>query len=275
MTEHHPLGYGETLRRRREQRGLSLNDVAVRTRVRKAYLQALEEEDLAMLPGSAYAVGFLRIYARYLDLDAAPMVAALTGKSVPDDESADAEGAVAVQRSKSRSGRASIGKAGAGKSWWLLLFVVLVLAGGGALFYLPNQSVAPVPVPPVAPPAEPPVPAVPVPALSPVPLQPPAPEATSTPAVEVVELPVLPPAGAVVRIVAAGTGVVKVTLDGQESRSYELQPEQQLNWKVGSQLQLELSAPALIHCWVDEQEVPLAEQVAVKLVPVSSTKAPR
>ena len=51
------------------------------------------------------------------------------------------------------------------------------------------------------------------------------------------------------RVVAAGAGVMKVTLDGQDSRDYELQTEQKLNWKVGSQLQLELSAPSLIRCW--------------------------
>jgi hypothetical protein len=57
-----------------------------------------------------------------------------------------------------------------------------------------------------------------------------------------------------------------VTLDGQESRAYQLAPEQQLNWKVSGQLQLELSAPGVVRCWVGEQELPLAEHTAVRLV---------
>ncbi len=86
MTEYQLSGFGETLRSRREQLGLSLNDVAVRTRVRKAYLQALEEENLAALPGSAYAIGFLRIYAKHMGLAVEPLAVALTGKSDPGGE---------------------------------------------------------------------------------------------------------------------------------------------------------------------------------------------
>ncbi len=268
MTEHHSTGFGETLRRRREQKGLSLNDVAVRTRIRKTYLQALEDENLTMLPGSAYAVGFLKIYAKHLDLDAEPMIATLTGKSVPENEPADGEGNVAVQRGKVRGGKPRSGN----PLWFLLLFVVLVVFGGGSLFYLQNHSDIPAPVPPIAPPVEPMAPPAPV--LPPASLQPPVPEATGAPAVEMVELPVLPPEGAIVRIVASHAVVIKVSLDGQESRSYEMQPEQQLNWKVGSQLQLEFSAPTVIRCWVDEQEIFLDEHVAVNLVPASSAKVP-
>lgn len=264
MTEHPSAGFGETLRCRREQLGLSLNDVAVRTRVRKTYLQALEEENLRTLPGAAYAVGFLRIYAGHLDLDAEPLVAALTGKAVPNEELTEKMRNAAVQRGKARGGKPRRGNNG----WLLLLFVALVLLGGGSLLYLQNPADAPPPVPvpvvPLSPPVElaPPLPS-PSPSLSP----PSGSESANVPAPEMVVLPVLPPEGAIVRIVAVSAGVIKVSLDGQESRSYELMPEQQLNWKVGSQLQMELSAPALIRCWVDEQELPLAELVAVSLVP--------
>lgn len=260
--EHQAFGFGETLRRRREQRGLSLNDVAVRTRVRKAYLQALEEENLAALPGSAYAIGFLRIYARYLDLAAEPLVAALTGKSMPDGERRalpGGEGSVAVPARRARRPKLMP---------VLVALLLLALAGGGYLFYLQGQSGVPVEITPAAPVVEPPVPPVPVPTAPQTQTPAPAPADAASPAPETV-LPVIPPEGAIVRVVAAGAGVVKVTLDGQDSRDYQLQPEQKLNWKVGKQLLLELSAPSLLRCWVNDQEVALAELVAVRLVGVA------
>ncbi len=273
MTEYTAYGFGETLRRRREQMGLSLNDVAVRTRVRKAYLQALEEENLAALPGSAYAIGFLRIYARHMDLAVEPLVASLTGKSVPEGERkgpSGAESAVARPRRRARGGR---------RLPILLVLLLLVLGGAGSLFYLQRQPAAPPalkPVTPAPPPVQPVSPPVPVPVPVPAATVPAAPAADSgAQAPEVVPLPVLPPDGAVVRVAVAGAGKMKVTLDGQDSRDYELQPGQKFNWKVGRQLQLELSAPTLIRCWVNDQEVALAELVAVRLVGIPAKEASR
>jgi hypothetical protein len=49
---------------------LELGDVERATRIRARYLMALEEERFDILPGTAYARGFLRTYARHLGLDA-------------------------------------------------------------------------------------------------------------------------------------------------------------------------------------------------------------
>lgn len=68
------LGIGDTLRAaRRQQRG-SLSDAAAETRVRESYLAALEEEQWGALGGDVYVKGFLRSYAKYLGLDADPLV---------------------------------------------------------------------------------------------------------------------------------------------------------------------------------------------------------
>jgi transcriptional regulator with XRE-family HTH domain len=63
-------GLGARLRQARERAGLELADVAARTHVRKAYLEALENEDLEALPEDVYARNFLRLYARTVGLDA-------------------------------------------------------------------------------------------------------------------------------------------------------------------------------------------------------------
>lgn len=64
------------LRAAREQQGLSLDDVAARTRVRPALLRALEEGRYDALPGPVYTRGFLKLYARAVGLDPAAVIAA-------------------------------------------------------------------------------------------------------------------------------------------------------------------------------------------------------
>jgi cytoskeletal protein RodZ len=59
---------GERLRVAREQRGMSLTQAAAETRILQRYLVALEEGDYANLPGDVYARGFVRSYAKLLDL---------------------------------------------------------------------------------------------------------------------------------------------------------------------------------------------------------------
>lgn len=63
-----PAGLGPWLRRTREARDLSLNEVEEALRIRKRYLQALEVGDYAALPGPIQARGFIRNYARFLQL---------------------------------------------------------------------------------------------------------------------------------------------------------------------------------------------------------------
>ena len=60
---------GAELRAARERFGWSLADVSANLRIRYAHLAALEEGRVADLPGLAYAIGFLRAYAKLLGLD--------------------------------------------------------------------------------------------------------------------------------------------------------------------------------------------------------------
>lgn len=62
-------GLGALLREARERAGLDLAAVADRTNVRKAYLEALETEDVGALPEDVYARNFLRLYARTVGVD--------------------------------------------------------------------------------------------------------------------------------------------------------------------------------------------------------------
>jgi transcriptional regulator with XRE-family HTH domain len=63
------MGIGDLLRREREKKGLSLGDVENATKIRVKYIQALETEQFQIIPGEVYRLGFLKNYARLLDLD--------------------------------------------------------------------------------------------------------------------------------------------------------------------------------------------------------------
>jgi transcriptional regulator with XRE-family HTH domain len=60
---------GETLRRARLSKNVTFEDAERVTRIRREYLQALEQEEFGKLPAPVYARGFLRSYAGYLGLD--------------------------------------------------------------------------------------------------------------------------------------------------------------------------------------------------------------
>lgn len=64
-----PASIGERLRRAREERGLSLDDVANQTRIPIRHLQHIEQEQWDALPGATYCVGFVRSYANMIGLD--------------------------------------------------------------------------------------------------------------------------------------------------------------------------------------------------------------
>jgi cytoskeletal protein RodZ len=61
--------FGEQLKRERELRGVSLEEVATATRIAPRFLEALENEQWDKLPGGVFNRGFIRAVARYLGLD--------------------------------------------------------------------------------------------------------------------------------------------------------------------------------------------------------------
>jgi cytoskeleton protein RodZ len=66
---------GIQLRQARMARGEELEHVAENLRIRPAYLRGLEQGDLSVMPGRAYALGFLRSYAQYLGFDGDDLIA--------------------------------------------------------------------------------------------------------------------------------------------------------------------------------------------------------
>jgi cytoskeletal protein RodZ len=69
-----PATVGEYLRKTREARSISLEQVAQVTRVRLPYLIAIENDEPSGLPSAVQARGFLRLYASFLDIPAQPLL---------------------------------------------------------------------------------------------------------------------------------------------------------------------------------------------------------
>ncbi|SHH25050.1 protein of unknown function [Thermosyntropha lipolytica DSM 11003] len=68
------MGVGAKLKEAREKKGLTLEMVEEETKIRKSYLEALENENFSILPPRVYAVGFVRRYAKTLGLDEEELV---------------------------------------------------------------------------------------------------------------------------------------------------------------------------------------------------------
>jgi cytoskeleton protein RodZ len=60
---------GQRLRSAREQRGLSIAQIAAATKISKALIEALERDDISRLPGGISGRAFVRAYASEVGLD--------------------------------------------------------------------------------------------------------------------------------------------------------------------------------------------------------------
>src|SRR5512143_1596275 len=61
--------FGSRLRAARERKGISLRDIASRTKISVAVLEALERNDVSRLPGGIFSRAFVRSYANEVGLD--------------------------------------------------------------------------------------------------------------------------------------------------------------------------------------------------------------
>jgi cytoskeleton protein RodZ len=67
--------FGERLRRAREIRAISLEEIAAATKISTRQLRALEQERFDLLPGGIFNKGYLRAYANYIGIDEASAIA--------------------------------------------------------------------------------------------------------------------------------------------------------------------------------------------------------
>ena len=75
--------FGARLKREREQRKITLDDISSSTKIAPRFLVAIEEEQFDQLPGGIFNKGFVRSYARYLGIDENQAVADYVAASAP------------------------------------------------------------------------------------------------------------------------------------------------------------------------------------------------
>src|SRR5436305_4633659 len=81
--------FGDRLRREREMRGITLEEITESTKISRRHLEALEGEHFDQLPGGVFNKGFVRAYARFLGIDGDQAVADYSAASNEQPETED------------------------------------------------------------------------------------------------------------------------------------------------------------------------------------------
>lgn len=63
------IDFGARMKRRREERGIALRQIADTTKISVSALEALERNDISRLPGGIFSRGFIRAYAEQIGMD--------------------------------------------------------------------------------------------------------------------------------------------------------------------------------------------------------------
>ena len=69
---------GEILKKRREELGFDIKEVSDTLKISSEYLISIENDMFDRLPVAVYTVGYIRCYAKYLEVDAGPVISSFT-----------------------------------------------------------------------------------------------------------------------------------------------------------------------------------------------------
>ncbi len=123
MSDGFEPGFGATLAAAREAKGFSRNEVAERLKLSPRQIEALEAEDWAKLPSPVYVRGFVRNYARLLEIDPDALIRHSEGAPMPTQT-------ITAPSASVRLGGSPVAR-------WLLLplfIIVLFVASVAALY---------------------------------------------------------------------------------------------------------------------------------------------
>ncbi len=113
---------GEALRRTRRFYNKSLEDVEKALRIRASQIDAIERGDMRSLPGRVYAIGFVRTYAEYLEIDGDKTVNLFKAQYMDNQTKADLSFKVPASETKT-------------PPIWLATFLILVAAFGYSVWH--------------------------------------------------------------------------------------------------------------------------------------------
>ncbi|WP_338556050.1 RodZ domain-containing protein [Paenibacillus sp. KS-LC4] len=119
---------GALLRKAREERGLTLDDIQETTKIRKRYLEAIETGDHSVLPGSFYLRAFVKNYCEAVGLDTEEVLR-LHEKEVPNTITETFTEPVTTRppRRVQSVGSDRIGKLGFNVMMWSFLILIVAV----------------------------------------------------------------------------------------------------------------------------------------------------
>ncbi|RIX51761.1 helix-turn-helix domain-containing protein [Paenibacillus nanensis] len=132
---------GALLRKAREERGYSLDDIQELTKIRKRYLEAIESGDHSVLPGSFYVRAFVKNYSEAVGLDP-DEVLRLYQHEVPAPAVEQTSEPLPVRKPRRMKSQGSdrLGKIGFSLVMWCFLILIVVLVW---YFYFNKESGTP------------------------------------------------------------------------------------------------------------------------------------
>lgn len=135
-------GFGEALKQEREKQGITLEQAEEVTKIRKLYINALEEENFDILPPRVYASGFVKRYAIFLSLDPEAFVEEFKRLAYSEEEK---EEEVLVQREKEIKNRVTERFPLRNIVIAVLFLVIVIWAGNQLVAYLADSGTEPAP----------------------------------------------------------------------------------------------------------------------------------
>jgi cytoskeletal protein RodZ len=279
MMENTDASIGRILKERREELGYTLQAAEEATRIRKTYLDSLENNRFSELPGQAYVTGFIRIYARYLGLKSNPLLALLN-----DLQSVATKPEETIQTARPLPDlRAGSSSSGDWRKFFLIFILILVL--GCLLYFMPvmfsgdeqtNHSTTKVTesvgsrVEPEKTPAE----------LAESQAEAEEPQTNAAAQVPVPPrvvakqqspdnraLPVIPYNGASLRMLALADSSLIIKVDGREADQYKLYDGLDLTWQIKQKVNVEFDASDVARFWLNGQEIDITGYESFELNP--------
>jgi len=270
---------GRILKERREELGYTLQAAEDETRIRKTYLDSLENNQFSELPGKVYVTGFIRVYARYLGLESNPLLALLN-----DLQNVETKPEDTLQATRHLPDlRAGSSSGGDWRKFFLVFFLILVL---GCLFYfMPamfssdeqiNQNTTKITESGGS-------------RVEPGKLQTEvaetqaeAEELQTNAAAQVAvsprvvakqkdpenrALPVIPYNGASLRMLALADSSLIIRVDGRKPDQYKLYDGLDLTWQIKQRVNVEFAVSDVARFWLNGQEIDIAGYESFKLQP--------
>ena len=136
-----PKTAGERLREAREAQGLSLAEIAARTRIPIRQLEAIETSNFAALPSITYSVGFAKAYARAVGADEVAIARDVRAQNDQGTRRTDYEAYEITEASKVPTGGIAVITG--------ILAVLLLIGAGlwyGTTLFRGEEAVAPTPI---------------------------------------------------------------------------------------------------------------------------------